>query len=139
MKTLTKFTFLCSLLLIVSACGKEDEFLQTAALGETIELKIGAQVTISDINYIINFLDITEDSRCPTSETCFWEGQAVAKFSLNIDGASQEMELVSRSSAPQEAQKTIGERTIRMASVDPEPVTNTPIEKAAYSITLVVE
>lgn len=132
-------SLLSTLFLIASACSKEEDPIKQAELGSIIELKIGEQGKINDLDICLDFLDVVEDSRCPTNTACFWEGQADVKFNFQIDGSNQELTLVSRAGSPQAAEQTIGERKIRLVSVSPYPKTSDPIAKEDYIITIVIE
>ena len=139
MKTIFKISLLSTLFLFVMSCSKEDDLIKQAELGSIIELKIGEQGKIEDIDLCLDFSDILQDSRCPTNTACFWEGQAEVQFNLQMDGKPQELILVSRAGSPQEAEKTIGERKIRLVSVSPYPKTSEPIPKEDYIITVVID
>ena len=61
------------LLLLTSSCVASNEV--KVRLGEEFSLKSGQIAVISDENLKIEFVEVTEDSRCPKGVTCVWEGR----------------------------------------------------------------
>jgi len=64
--------FTC-LLLLTSSCVASNEV--EVRLGEEFSLKSGQIAVISGENLKIEFVEVTEDSRCPKGVTCVWEGR----------------------------------------------------------------
>ena len=46
-----------------------------APLGDPFQLRINQTAVIIPDNISISFLDVREDSRCPASVACVWQGQ----------------------------------------------------------------
>ena len=61
------------LLLLTSSCIASNEV--KVHLDEEFSLKSGQTVVISGENLKIEFIEVTEDSRCPKGVTCIWEGR----------------------------------------------------------------
>lgn len=47
------------------------------ALGEPFDLKVGETVNVGDDGVTVEFVELIEDSRCPSDVTCVWSGRAV--------------------------------------------------------------
>ena len=84
---------LCTMLSTILGCGK-DEYEDERKIGEDFSLRIGETVSIKGEQLRIEFLEISEDSRCPRNVTCIWEGRAIAIINVLIGNTSQEVELV---------------------------------------------
>ena len=93
MKLCLSIVFLCTVLSAVSGCGK-DEYKDERAIGEEFSLHIGETVSIKGEQLRIEFLEISEDSRCPRNVTCIWEGRAIAIIEISKGDSSQNIELV---------------------------------------------
>jgi uncharacterized Zn finger protein len=85
--------FLCTALSAVSGCGK-DEYKNEREIGEEFSLHIGETASLNGEDLRIQFLEISEDSRCPRDVTCVWEGRAIAIIKVSKGNTSQKIELV---------------------------------------------
>ena len=65
-----------------SAGAEEKENLISAKLGEQFQLKVNQIAILKSDNIEIKFLNVTNDSRCPSDVTCVWEGEV--KISVNV-------------------------------------------------------
>ena len=54
---------------------------RTAATGEPFELAQGESVQVA--GHSLRFVDVVEDSRCPTGVTCIWGGRAKVRLSVS--------------------------------------------------------
>jgi len=61
---------LCITLLGSYACSNDG-----VSIGEEFYLRIGESANIKGEDLHVRFLEVTEDSRCPRSVTCIWEGR----------------------------------------------------------------
>ncbi|MGI0057365.1 MAG: hypothetical protein ACREAK_08340, partial [Nitrosarchaeum sp.] len=59
--------------------------LETATLDVPFSLRIGESANM-DSTLDFTFLNVTEDSRCPTDVTCIWEGSVSVKINLIKNG-----------------------------------------------------
>ena len=139
MKTLISLSFSCFVSLFYLACTKNDNADFSTKLGESFELAFEATTELSDVEIKVTFEDIVEDSRCPENSVCVWEGLIKLALNLEIDGNLHEIELIDHVGHPQKAQAIIGERIIRLISVEPAKLTANQIPKDEYVIMLVIE
>lgn len=80
---------LLTLLLFISLSG----FSQNVE-APLIVTKIKSGDTLKNGNYSISFLEVTEDSRCPSDVTCIWEGRAKVKVHIENNGNTEEKEIL---------------------------------------------
>lgn len=114
-----------------------------AEFGKPFGIKIDQTAFIESEDVRIKFVDVTEDSRCPSDVVCVWEGQAtilldavlgsedVNRFHLTIRGSG--------GSVDGSNSKTIGQYSVTMASLQPYPKASEKIELSDYIAELVVE
>ncbi len=67
------------------AFGQED-----SADTPKIAIKVAKGETIKVKGVSIKFLEVVEDSRCPTGVTCIWAGRAVVKVEVTSNGNKEE-------------------------------------------------
>lgn len=80
---------LCTMLSTISGCGKDER-----AMGEEFTLHISETANIKGENLRIEFLEISEDSRCPRNVVCVWEGRVIAVIEVLKGETSRDVELV---------------------------------------------
>jgi hypothetical protein len=116
---------------------QKNEALQ-AELDTPITLAFSQIASLEGGKIIIEFADVTEDSRCPVNVTCVWEGQATVALNISLDGKDMgSLNLTSRAGHEKLAIADIESYSIRLQKVEP---TKTPdeIELDEYIITLIV-
>ena len=55
----------------------------TAALNRPFRLKLGQSALLEPLGLEVEFLEVVEDSRCPSGVTCVWEGRAIVLFRVS--------------------------------------------------------
>ena len=146
---LCKLSLILSLVTVVFClgCNVENPFLDIfpkqdlvpAELGSQFQIKIDQTGLIRSENIKVTFLDVTEDSRCPSDVTCIWAGQA--KIIVNILKHYQDigdLTLTSGAGNGDLATKAFDGYSIELVKVDPYPISTEKIELSDYIITLVV-
>ena len=64
-----------------------------AQLVDTITVRVGKQAPAKHSGLKIRFLEISEDSRCPSGVNCIWAGNARVKFEVtNRGGGNRSLE-----------------------------------------------
>ncbi|HSB57948.1 MAG TPA: plastocyanin/azurin family copper-binding protein [Nitrosopumilaceae archaeon] len=121
----------------VMAVDKENPV--SATLDKEFELKINQTALVGSENIKIKFLNVTQDSRCPSDVKCAWQGQAVV--TVNIKQNDQELgDFKLTSVAGQEdaaIKKFIGQQ-IKLVNVSPYPVSTRTIQPSDYVATFIV-
>jgi hypothetical protein len=81
---------------------------QTVGLGQEFQLSPGQTASVTGQSLSIEFVRITDDSRCPTGVTWVWAGQAVCLLKITSEGSVTEMSLNQMGSNDQSAQDYLG-------------------------------
>jgi hypothetical protein len=109
-----------------------------AKLNTAITLAFNQIASVEDEKILIEFADLTEDSRCPVNVTCVWEGQVTVALNISIDGAeSGSISLTSRAGHEKLAIADIEGYSIRLEKVEP-PKTLDEIDFSEYIITVII-
>ena len=95
---------ICGVLSASLTCSKEEH-----DLGEEFSLGIGETASLKGEQLRVQFLEISEDSRCPRNVQCIWEGRAVAVIEVFIGDTSQKIELVEQGLTDTGAKEQSGE------------------------------
>lgn len=69
-----------------------------------IKIPLGKNISVKNIS--IKFLEVMEDSRCPTGVTCIWAGRAIVKVEVTQDGKKEEKLLTFGATRPNEDKNT---------------------------------
>ncbi|MFN0138753.1 MAG: hypothetical protein ACKVQW_01535 [Pyrinomonadaceae bacterium] len=103
---------------------------------ETLTLGVGKQKTAKKSRLKIKFLEVTEDSRCPTGVDCIWAGNA--KVKVQIIGA--------RRSQIFEFNTNLGPKgdifdgwAITIDNLTPYPHADRPVDKKHYKVKFTIE
>ncbi|MCC6723405.1 MAG: hypothetical protein IT258_02765 [Saprospiraceae bacterium] len=83
-----KIAFIVLALSTLVACKKNDTDMVVKS-GTPFTIKVNQTATLESDGLKITLLEITEDSRCPTTAECIWAGRIVAEFKVEKDGDSQ--------------------------------------------------
>ena len=94
--------------------------------------------SVENEKILIEFADVTEDSRCPVNVTCVWEGQATVALNISTKGKDPDsVALTSRAGHEKLAIADMEGYSIRLQKVEP-PKTRDEIKLDEYIITLIV-
>ncbi len=108
-----------------------------ASLGKEFTLAIGQSATFSSENLKIEFLDITEDSRCAKDVQCFWAGQVSCSLEITKNGTAQQVKLTQPGLSDASDGQTVGNYNYRF-TVEPYPESTKEIEKKDYRLKMTV-
>jgi hypothetical protein len=129
------------IMMIAMGCTKEESAMPTIGLGNKIEASYDTEVAYSE-GIKIKITKI-EDSRCPKSVTCVWQGSA--RIYLTVSGMEVSKDLVldflADNSKPANANFELGSQKyfIEIADVLPYPATTDEIKLKDYKISLTVK
>jgi hypothetical protein len=132
---------LFSCLVFVTACVSSAGPVRpvAAVAGKPFLLALGESVTVNGGIFAIDFLSVSEDSRCPVNTQCVWEGNARISLKVWEYTRARELELNTNGRFPTRA--TVGENTsgitVELRGLEPAPRTDTPT--VGYVATLLVE
>lgn len=115
----------------VAGRGAGDE-----GAGQTVDVRVGREVTVGGRKLKIKFVAVREDSRCPEGVQCIWAGNARIELKLSrAGGRAANMEL-NTMTAPREI--TYANYTIKLTKLAPYPSQSRPPKVREYVATLVV-
>jgi hypothetical protein len=143
---ITKGVFALSIcfFLVMGGCIQFEDGNNTSssgfALDEEFQLRVNQSVIIGSEDLNITFLNVTEDSRCPSDVVCKWQGAVsvvvnVAKGDVNVGNMSIRLIV----GYEEEANATFDGFIIRLIKVDPYPDTyKVTIEMSDYIGTFLI-
>lgn len=120
-----------AMLLVVLAAGVIPAF---AKRSDNVEVQINKQVTAAS-GLKIAFVELVEDSRCPTDVDCVWAGNAKIKVKVTKGGRSKilDLEMVTNGVAP-----SFGGYRLKLKDLTPKLRSNVRINRNAYVATIEV-
>jgi hypothetical protein len=107
-----------------------------AEIGQPLTLMINQTARIETADLDLTFAKVTEDSRCPSDVTCIWAGQVSIVVDVTAPDGSGQLTLTL--SGGQSEAKSFGDYSIRLADVQPYPVSTKKLAPSDYVATLVV-
>lgn len=85
------FLIFVTLLLAASGCARLENL--QVQLNEEFSLSIGQRAFIEEEKVEVGFIQVVEDSRCPTGVTCIWAGRIICEIELTLAGSSHRLTL----------------------------------------------
>ena len=124
-------TFLLStMLFVVSACNSD-----AVSLGQEFSLRIGESASIRGEELQVRFLEVTEDSRCPTGVVCIWEGRVSGLLEITYRESLHRVELTEPGLTSWPPENIFNEYKIAY-HVEPYPQAGTEIVAEDYRLFL---
>jgi hypothetical protein len=120
---------------LFAGCGGDDRI--EVSLDQEFSLAIGQRAAITEEDMEIEFLRITEDSRCPRDATCIWEGRACFIVEITIGGTSEQKELTMPGLLDEFSRETYRDYQIAF-HLEPYPEVDQPITRDEYRLQLVI-
>jgi hypothetical protein len=121
-------------LLLAYAQPSQDNNTITAHLGEPFQLRINQTAIITPDNMSIRFLDVLEDSRCPTSVVCAWAGQVT--ISLNVTELGPSFPSILNLTLGLNSSANVDSHIVELLEVEPYPMMDGIIPKGDYGANL---
>jgi hypothetical protein len=122
-------------LLLLAACGGAGEV--KADLGQEFSLSIGQTASIQGEDLQLKFLEVVNDSRCPSDVTCVWEGQASSLIEITYLGSVQKVTLVQPGLTEEPSRIHFNDYLIQF-NLTPYPQAGQEIKDSDYRLQLVV-
>jgi len=130
MKFLIITLMLSIMLFIVAACSSDS-----VSLGQEFSLRIGESASIRGEELQVRFLEVTEDSRCPTGVVCIWEGRVTGLLEITYRESLHRVELTEPGLTSWPPENPFKEYKIAY-HVEPYPQTGTEIAAEDYRLFL---
>ena len=106
----------------------------SAQSAEQFTLKLGQQKTTKAGRITVKFLNLEEDSRCPTDVNCVWAGVARIKVQVRKNGKAESLELNTNDHKTAVFQGY----SITLKDLTPRQSTTSKYSPSAYSATFTV-
>lgn len=104
-----------------------------AQSGEPVELRVGQAVTLDGGAVTIRFLSVVDDSRCPTSVVCVWQGDGAVELRLRWSDSTR-VDTLHTTLAPNSV--TAAGVRITLAGLAPYPEVPGTTPQGEYLLTL---
>lgn len=125
-----------ALALLVVACQSSPTDPADAAAG-AILLRSGHSVQVN-AGLRVAFAQIVEDSRCPTTVVCAWQGNGAIRLDITTPGGTQSIVLHTAGGAGFPRQASVAGHVITLARLDPERRNAEPVPMEQYSAAIQV-
>jgi hypothetical protein len=110
-------------------------FTAMASKPEVVHVQIKKEGRASKSNLTIKFMELIEDSRCPTDVNCVWAGRARIKVSIKRStGAPKIFEM----DTMRDGAVLFGRYKITLTDITPHPASNIRINRNGYVATFSV-
>ena len=124
-------------LLLVLACGSSptDPGTSLPVRDATIVLRHGDSNQVS-ADLRVSFAEVVEDSRCPASVVCAWQGNGAIRLAITTGDVAQSVQLntAGGTSFPREA--SAAGYTFTLVELDPQRQTPDPVPVQQYRATI---
>lgn len=104
--------------------------------GETLKVQVNKEKRFAKSKLSVRFLELVDDSRCPTDTNCVWAGNAQIKVRVTKNGRSHNLTL--DTNGPNHTVKAEG-YSIKLVDLTPQPRSNIRINRNGYVATLSAE
>ena len=103
-----------------------------AKRSETVRVQINKEKKFPKAKLSVRFVELVEDSRCPTDTQCVWAGNAKIKIRVTMNGRTHDLSL--DTNGPHQAATAEG-YTIKLLSLTPAPRSNIRVDRNGYVAT----
>jgi predicted small secreted protein len=117
---------------VIAGCSNN-----VVSLGEEFSLRMSESAVIKGEELQIKFVDVSEDSRCPTGVVCVWEGRVICLIEITYRGSLHRVVLSEPGSTSWPPENVFEEYKIAY-HVEPYPQAGAKIEKEEYSLELAI-
>ena len=107
-----------------------------ALIGQPFSMRINQTVNIEPAGIELTFVNVTEDSRCPSDVQCVWAGQVSIIVNVTAQGTNSSLDLTL--TGGQSEAKSVGNYSLKLVDVQPYPISTEEISLSDYVATLVV-
>lgn len=100
----------------------------------SVDVKIHQETVDRRTGLRIKFVELVEDSRCPTDTNCVWAGNA--KIKIRVRGAHGQARTLTLNSTLQPQTVTFAGYELRLSGLTPQPRSNIRINPNGYRATI---
>lgn len=109
---------------------------QLVSLNESVTLAVGEETAVDGTPLTIRFVEVQEDSRCPTGVDCAWEGVAVAL--LQVGDGTEQHTITLQARAGMRQSTGVAGYSLEIGALAPYPKYLETIDTGEYRLTLKV-
>jgi len=109
---------------------------QLVSLDESVTLAVGEAAVVEGTSLTIRFVEVQEDSRCPTGVDCVWEGVAVTL--LEVSDGTEQHTITLQARAGMRQSTGVAGYSLEIGSLAPFPKYLETIATGEYRLTLEV-
>ena len=120
---------------LVYVSALDTELIKTVDLGQEFSIRIGESASIQGEELQVRFLEVTEDSRCPTGVVCIWEGRVSCLVEINYRGSLDSLVLTEPGLTDFPSEQSFHEYNISY-HIEPYPQAGTEIAIEEYRLDL---
>jgi hypothetical protein len=133
-----RFTLLAVLLILLflAACGGGAEEVK-ADLGQEFSLSIGQTASIQGEDLQLKFLEVINDSRCPSDVACVWQGQASCLVEITYLESVQKVTLTQPGLTEEPSRLDFNDYVIQF-NLSPYPEAGKVMKDSDYRLQMVV-
>jgi hypothetical protein len=103
---------------------------------ERTRIQVNREKRLPKSRMTIRFVELVEDSRCPTDTNCVWAGNAKIKVRVSKNGRSEVITL--DTNGPKQHATTQDGYSLKLIGLTPLPASNVRINRNGYVATLEV-
>lgn len=129
-----QFVFL--MLMFTLGCQNGRNTATGVATAGEFRMRVGQSIAIDGDALTITFIEVTEDSRCPSNVVCVWAGNAAIR--LNVMARNSEASSTELNTNLDPGSVDYGAFTIELVALVPSPHTERTISPDEYVATLLV-
>lgn len=126
----TTFLSVCILLMAFYSCSENQD--DNNQLNLKVSLNLKECVDISEVGAKICLDSIVGDSRCPDGVVCVWEGDGIARFSIQKTGDVKYFELHTQTNFRRDT--IIDGLKISLENLTPHPEVGSEIDQKNYTV-----
>ena len=124
------------LLLIGALLTITNPFFGAAPQDKTVSVKVDQEKVVPGTKIKVKFIELIEDSRCPTDVRCVWAGNGKIKLRLS-KGSDEEIVELNTLVKPQAVE--FGGYRFKLTGLAPRPRSNVRISRLGYVAALTVK
>jgi len=103
--------------------------------GATIVLQVESPKQV-DTDLRVSFAQVVEDSRCPASVVCVWQGNGAIRLDVTTGGSPQSITLNTAGGTAFPGETSAGGYTFTLVELDPQRKTPDPVPAQQYRATI---
>ncbi len=101
----------------------------------TFILQVGDRAKVNNGDFVLHFVSVPQDSRCPVDAACVWEGDAIVRLDFTSSGYTHRHDLHTNPSVGDDSFEHDG-NVVELIDLTPAPRSNQSIPQGDYTARL---